>query len=63
MGDSIKSSAEVKINNIHFSLISAGISLQKTIRLVRCDFCLHTSMLTTPGHLILFHMLRELFPD
>lgn len=52
MGDSIKNSAEVKINNIRFSLISAGISLQKTIRLVRCDFCLHKSMLTTSSNLI-----------
>ena len=61
MGDSVKSLAEVEVDNIHCSplIYSAGHPIIEGHQIGQAWFPLGESMLTTPDNLFFLHLFRD----
>ena len=61
MGDSLKSLAAVKVDNIHCSplIYPAIYAIVESYQIGQAQFPLGGSMLTTPDNLLFLHLLNE----
>jgi len=61
MGDSVKSLAEVKVDNIHCSplIYPASHAIVESYQIGQASFPLGESMLTTPDNLLFLHLLND----
>jgi len=61
MGDSVKSLAEVEVDDIHSSplIYPASHATVESYQIGQARFPLGESMLTTPDNLLFLHLLRD----